>query len=215
MKYLIFSMTLFFTVTVYAENVYLPEYFKKITPVEFPMSVGRSSWQGTYFPKSQDKAEGRVIWDKIFIISYGGFFGGNYPDWNFVNDLNVGKELHVGRLSCPFEISCYLFSRSSNMTFLVTEKNNRVIDAKLVYASYPIRNDKGGYAGSSSLDSVFGDGIYWRQLPVTRFEETGIFCSSFIDEVKHVGKSFKRRVNPEGYIESIEVSDWRDCKAPW
>lgn len=215
MNYIIFFMTFFIAAITCAEDLYFPENFKKIVPIEFPMSVGRSSWQGAYFPVREDASAGKEMWDKIFKISSGGFFSGSHPDWNAVNDKNAEKKLHVGRLACPVGISCYLISRSSDMTFLVTEKNYRIIDAKLVYASYPIRSDEGEYVGSGSLDSIFGDGIFWRQLPVTRFEQTGIFCSSFIDEVKHVGKNFKRRVNPEGYIESIEVSDWRDCKAPW
>ncbi|MBU1820996.1 MAG: hypothetical protein KKG00_05725 [Bacteroidetes bacterium] len=187
--------------------------------VNFPVSVGRSSWGGSVFDVSKDSA--KEVVEEIFKLSGDEYFGSGYLYWDrgeraYISDyLNSGDYyVSVGKLSCISGVRCYLVD-VPRMTFLVTVKDSKIIDSKLVYARHANRNKDGAYSGSGNLDSIFGDGIFWQQLPVTRFEETGIFCSSFVDDVNHKYKDFKRRVNFDGFIESVEISGWRDCKAPW
>lgn len=196
-----------------------PTEFNSAHVVDFPMSVGRSSWGGSVFDVSKGSA--KEVVEEIFKLSGDEYFGRGYLYWDrgsgsYISEHLSGGGLYVSlaKLPCVSGVGAYLVD-VPRMTFIVTVNGSKIIDAKLVYASHANRDRNGAYAGMDMLDSTFGDGIDPEEFPLTKFEETGIFCSTFESSNGEISRSFKRRVNKDGFIESVEISDWRDCKAPW
>src|SRR5690606_28754167 len=121
----------------------------------------------------------------------------------------------IGKLPCSGAVSCYLLSANQGC-WIVVSKGREVTDFELVSAVQNEYDEKGEYKGRvASLDTTFGDGAVFQQLPITDFENTGIFCSS-ITYGQTQSIHFKRRITSEGKIENKEIDGgYTQCKAPW
>src|SRR5690606_22463164 len=157
-------------------------------------SAGKSSYDHIFVESSKYMSGGDVaVYERYYdvikhlsknIISDGRthILSVNSDKWSQARqEMVTARRWSITSLPCPgVDVQCFLLG-GNGVINLVVAKSNQVTDFQLVNARrYEEKNDGTYGLRSASLDTTFGDGAIFQQLPITKFEQTGIFCSSIV-----------------------------------
>jgi hypothetical protein len=207
----------------------LPIIFNSSPLVGLPISVGRSSYDHIFVESSRgvqsyESAQNEKYFDDMsalqkYILENSGYdlLSINNEIWKREKKASMQSELwFISRLPTVNRNKEVYILGGRGPVWIIVAIDNKVTDFQLVSAIQNEYDAQGEYIGRiASLDTTFGDGAVFQDLPITNFEKTGIFCSSITYGQTH-SIHFKRRITPEGKIENKEIEGgYKECKAPW
>ncbi len=202
----------------------LPTVFLKAPMIDLPISVGKTGRARVFITSDDSKSANeeslkamQYLHEHLMADSKVDLFSMGNDEWSQVKKMNLtsNNSWDISRLPCIEGLKCFLLAPDGGV-WLVIFKGDKITDFQLVEAIQSNYDEKGNYIGRiASLDTTFGDGAIFQQLPITNFEQTGIFCSSIVYG-QTTSVHFKRRITPEGKIENKQIEGgYTQCKAPW
>ena len=187
--------------------------FESAPVAKLPLSVGGSSYGNASYDVALISTAEKKIVNTLFelIKSYVDI----EDDLQYINVQHEAApgNITMSKLPCLVGVECYLVGVGQHV-WLITWKD-KLVNVMLVNSTHYEWDDKGAWIKKFGVDATFGDGVVWQTLPVTKLDETGIFCRTQTNYEANQAVSYKVRIKQDGSIESKEVEVWSACKSPW
>jgi len=214
---------------VYADT--LPDIFYRSPPVKLPISAGKSPRDealinSSKYIESYESPQNETYFDSMLKLEEAILSDKTTGPFSLASDqwsqnkktAQKAKDWSISRLPCMAGIDCFLLNDRGGVKLIVA-KNKEITDWQLVTArQYKVDEKTGSFSAPiATMDTTFGDGVVWAQLPITNFEKTGIFCSEIVTGLGGGDAAqYKRRITPDGRIENKKIEGgYKECKEPW